>query len=350
MSQTGEIHLTRRGKLVLALLILLVLAVAAAIGGFIYLRSIGVLSASDPGEKVKIEIPEGASLVQIGEMLQNKDVIVSAFGLRVAAYLESGNENIQAGTYRIATGLSARDALDALLKGPIVEFVTVTFPEGSWLTDFARIVDEDTHISGDEFLALATSGEIRSKYQPRSVDSLEGLLFPSTYQVIADDTAETLLKRLVSEFEKRADAIALDQGAQTVGLTPYEAIIVASMIEAEAQVAEERAMMSRVMYNRLEAGDLLGIDATVNYAIQDHKLDLTVSELDVDSPYNTRRYAGLPPTPIGAAGEESLKAAINPAPGDWYFYVLADCEGNHAFSETSAEFAQDKAAYEALDC
>ncbi|MGH2693280.1 MAG: endolytic transglycosylase MltG [Actinomycetota bacterium] len=342
-------RLTPRGKVVVVFLIVAALLGAPALAGMLYLRSIGVFGGSDPGEKVEVEIPEGASIERVGELLEERDVVRSGFGVRVAAYLRSGEEVIQAGTYELRTGLSARDALDELLEGPVLEFVNVTFPEGSWLTDFARILERDTHIAADAFLRVVGTGEIRSRYRPDDVDTLEGLLFPSTYQVVEEDTAATVATRLVDEFEKRVGQLDLSK-VELLGVTPYQAIIVASMVEAEARVPSERAKIAAVIYNRLEQGIRLGIDATVLYALGEHKEVLTRSDLAVDSPYNTRLFPGLPPTPIGAAGIEALRAAADPADGDWLYYVLADCEGHHAFSVGYDEFLQNKATYQALEC
>ena len=339
--------LTTRGKLVAALAVLAGLALVAAAAGYLYLRSIGTFGTSEPGRPIEIVIPEGASAIEIGQMLESKGVIESTLAWRVALFLEGGGENIEAGRYDLFTGLTAPDALGLLAEGATVDFVTVTFPEGSWLEDFARIVGRDTHISRSDFTAVLESGEVTSELQPNGVDTLEGLLFPSTYQVIAEDTAATLLQRLVTELERQAESVDL---TQMEGYTPYEVVIVASMVEAEAKVNSERPKIASVIYNRLEVGEKLGIDATVLYALGEHRESLTTSDLAVDSPYNTRLYAGLPPTPIGAPGIESLRAAVDPAPGDLFFFVVADCEGHHAFSETAAQFARDKAAYEALEC
>lgn len=341
--------LTRRGKLVVALGVLVALLGIPAGAGYAYLRSIGVFGASDPGSKVEVEIPEGATAGDIGNVLEDEGVIESAFAWRISLFLDGGDADIQAGTYELPRGLTPRDALDLLREGPIVEFVTVTFPEGSWLTDFARILGRDTHISGKQFLALATSGRIRAKLQPAGVDTLEGLLFPSTYQVVEEDDAASLIRRMVTELEKRfssLDAARLDR----LGVSPYEAVIIASMVEAEAKAPSERAKIAAVVYNRLEAGIPLGIDATVLYALGEHKEVLTRSDLEIDSPYNTRKVAGLPPTPIGAAGMGSLEAAVEPANGEWLYYVLRDCEGHHAFSESYQEFLDNKAAYQGLEC
>ena len=340
---------TRRGKFVILLVVLGLLALAGLAGGRFYLASVGVYGESDPGKKVELVIPEGASANEIGRLLEREGIIESALGLRIKLYLDDRDVNFQAGRYEIATGLNVADALAALAEGPIVEFVSVTFPEGIWLTDFARIIERDTHISGKKFLDIVQEAKVPSKYLPDGIETLEGLLFPSTYQVIERDTARTVATRLVNQFEEVADGLDFSR-AEELGVTPYEAIIIASMVEAEAKLDEERPMVARVIYNRLERGMQLGIDATVNYAIQDHKLGLTKSELDIDSPYNTRNRAGLPPTPIGAVGEAALAAALEPVDGPWLYYVLEDCDGHHAFSESYDEFLQNKARYETLGC
>ncbi|MEA2453594.1 MAG: hypothetical protein QOG04_2304 [Actinomycetota bacterium] len=342
--------LTTRGKLVLALGIIAGLVGAVALGGVLYLRSIGVWTTTqEPGRPVDITIPKGTTASDIGAILVDKGVIESALAWKVTLYLEGGGDSIEAGRYHLFQGLSPKDALGLLAEGATVDFVTVTFPEGSWLTDFARIVGKNTHITEEEFMDALTSGDVTSELKPDGVDSLEGLLFPSTYQVVDDDTAVTLAQRIVDEFERQVAAIDFS-AAEDRGYSVYDAITVASMIEAEARVDEERPKIASVIYNRLDAGEMLGIDATVSYAIGEHITDLTVSDLATDSPYNTRLYAGMPPTPIGAPGRSSLEAAAAPAAGDLYFYVVSDCSGHHAFSETNAQFLRDKAAYLALDC
>ena len=342
--------LTRRGRVVVLLTILAGLVVVPALAATVYLRSIGVFGTSDPGKAVALTVPKGAGVEAIGKLLEEKGVVDSAFGFRVAAYLEGGAEDIQAGRYEIPTGLTAKDALAALIENrPVADFVSVTFPEGLWLEDFARILEEQTDLSGRRFLKVLEKGKVRSALLPGDVTTHEGLLFPSTYQVAEEDDEADVARRLVAEMEEQVAPLEFEI-AEAMGYSRYEAIVIASMIEAEAKIDSERGKVARVIYNRLEIGQKLEIDATVNYAIREHKLGLTVSELATDSPYNTRLYPGLPPTPIGAAGAEALRAAAEPADGDWLFYVLEDCEGHHAFSATYDEFLQDKAAYEALDC
>ena len=332
-----------------ALGILVLVALALIVPGYVYLKSLGLVGSSEPGKPVRLVVPDGANATSIGELLEKKGVIPSALGFRLSMFMDGGDVQIQAGKYSLSTGLTPEDALNQLEKGPEIEFVTITFPEGSWIVDFAAALEEKTHIKGKDFLEAATSGEIRSKYQPDHVDTLEGLLFPSTYQIVETDTAESVVQRLVDEMEKRTAEVGFEQAERT-GVSPYEALIVASMIESEAALDEERPKVARVIYNRLNEGMMLGIDATVLYAIGEHKETLTESDLAVDSPYNTRLVTGLPPTPIGAPGLASLEAAVQPADGPWLYYVLADCEGRHAFSESYDEFLRNKAVYQELEC
>lgn len=344
--------LTRRGKALVALLVLFLVLVVPVLGGFFYLRSIGFLGDSEPGEKVEVVIPKGAGTQTIGKVLEETGVIESALGFRLATYFGGGVEDVQAGRYEIPTGLTAKDALAALIdSGPLgAEFVNVTFPEGTWLVEFARRVGEATHLSEQKFLDIVNNGRVASAYKPDDVDTLEGLLFPSTYQVVKKDTEETLATELVQEMEKQLAKLDFEAKAKALGFTPYEALIVASMIEGEASVAGDRDKIARVIYNRLDQGIALGIDATIIYALGERRTELFESDLAIDSPYNTRLVQGLPPTPIGAPGLESLEAAVNPADGAWLYYVLSDCEGNHAFSEDYNDFLNNKDAYQALEC
>jgi len=341
--------LTRRGRILSVLAFLGLIFGGLVLGGFLYLKSLGVYGSSDPGKLVTVKIPRGASAAEVGEILVEKGVIESAQGFRIATYVEGGFEDIQAGEYQIPTGLIAKDALAALTEGDGPkgeEFVTVTFPEGLWLTEFANRLEEGTGLSGDRFLKLLRTGKVKSALTPDSGE-MEGLLFPSTYNFgVNEDEAQVALKMI----DEMATRVGRYTEGSSVNLSPYEFVIVASMIEAETRVDSERAMVARVIYNRLAQEIPLGIDATFLYALGERKDSLTESDLAIDSPYNSRQNLGLPPTPIGAPGEASLKAAAKPAEGPWLYYVLGDCKGNHKFSESYDEFLVNKDAYLALEC
>ena len=336
--------------MVAALGIFLLILVVLSVPALLWLRSVGLMRASDPTGSVAIVIPKGSGTSEVGDLLAENEIVPSALGFRIAVYLEGGAEDIQAGEYELPRGLSAKDALAELIKGPKApDVLRLTFPEGSWLVEFAAKYAEITDRPSNEFLDLATSGRIRSRWQPKSVDTLEGLLFPSTYEVATKDSARDVIERLVDEFDERF-AAAGAASAGKLGLSPYEAVIVASMIEAEAFVPEERPKIASVIYNRLDQDQALGIDATIIYGLGERGRDLTDTDLAKDSPYNTRKVTGLPPTPIGSPGMSSLEAALDPAETDFFYYVLTDCAGHHAFSETYDEFLDNVADYRNLSC
>jgi UPF0755 protein len=233
---------------------------------------------------------------------------------------------------------------------PSQTFTKVTFPEGFTYQKMGlRLMDRVQRLSATQFDNAATDGSVRSKYQPANVNSLEGLLFPDTYQVSNGETEAQVVSRMVALMERVGSQEHLDQAKTKVGLTPYQVLIVASMIEREAKVADDRPKIARVILNRIFFGSPLQIDATLFYG-QDGTLPF--SELKkIDTPYNTYLHKGLPPTPIANPGRASIQAALNPAPnpskGDplcvglpadapcvYLYYVVADADGRHAFAVT----------------
>ena len=237
------------------------------------------------------------------------------------------------------------DAVAVLEDGPeLAAFQNVTIPEGLTVAEVARVVGESGFLDGDRFGDLLVSGAYRSRYQPPEITTLEGLLFPDTYRLEEGEDEEVLLNRMIAALDAVAQELGYDDAEARTGRSAYEVLIVASLIEAEAKVDEDRAKISRVVYNRLDEQMSLGIDATVYYALGRRGGALTEADLAVASPDNTRAQAGLPPTPIAIPGRASLEAAINPEPGPWLYYVLADASGVHAFSESYDEFLDNVAA------
>jgi UPF0755 protein len=217
----------------------------------------------------------------------------------------------------------------------------VTFPEGLRREDIAAILDEKTTLSGDRYLALTAPGprgrQLAKASGPRS---LEGFLFPATYDVYSTTTVEDLVEQQLGAYADRTAGIDY-RPANRRNLTRYDVLIIASMVEREVRVPEERRIVAGVMYNRLRNDMRLDIDATVQYALGEWKADLTAEDLATDSPYNTRRYTGLPPGPICNPGEASLQAAARPAATDFLYYVAKnDGSGGHYFARTAAEFEQ----------
>ena len=279
------------------------------------------------GPTVHVTIPPGSSASSIGRLLNRKGVVGNPTVFRLYALVTRPGP-LHSGDYDLRHHESMGHVFSALQGSVQAAVHKVTIPEGSSLHQVAAIVGRVPGLSADRFLALAQSGTVRSRFEPPGSTSLEGLLFPDTYFVKRGDDESTLLTHMVAAFDDQATQAGVPDAGARAGVSPYDAIVVASLVEKEIANPGELAR------------SLLGVDATVDYALGVHKPQLTTADLNIDSPYNTRRYPGLPPTPIAAPGRKSLDAALTAAPGPWLYYVLADATGRHAFATTDAEFEQ----------
>ncbi|MBK9178381.1 MAG: endolytic transglycosylase MltG [Acidimicrobiales bacterium] len=331
-----------RLKLVLALvgLVLGLAAVLAVVAGWWVLRQVD--PPGDPGAEVVVEIPEGYSTQQIASLLEDQGVITDATVFRW--YVRSkGAGPFEAGRYSLQERSAMGDVVEALEAGGQFVGVPVTVPEGLTLGQAAaRVQEELPRLSAERFLAATTSGQVRSAFQPSEVTSMEGLLFPDTYAVDDGMDETALLQVMVDQLDALATELGYSDAQARVGVSPYEALIVASLIQREAGVPQDAAKIARVIYNRLEQGMPLQIDATVVYALggtagSGPNGEVTFEDLEVDSPYNTYENAGLPPTPIALSGRAAMEAALDPAPGPWLFYVVTQPDGTHSFAETYDE-------------
>jgi len=353
----------RRWPAVLATFALLAV-VGLGAAGFYVSRQIDPPGAA--GAEVEVIIPEGTGTAEIADQLEAAGVISNA--TIFTAYLKvTGDGNWLAGRYLLQEDSSFDEAIAVLDAGPgEIPYDQVTVPEGYTVfanaglpapgTVVQRLVDPENGIprlNQQRIMELLLSGTVRSQFQPQGVGNLEGFLFPDTYRLEEDEGAPALVNQMVQRFDQIATEAGIGDATARVNqatggevqITPYQAVIVASLIEREAAVPEERAKMARVIYNRLAQGIPLGIDASLNYALG-HPAT-TESDLATDSPYNLREVAGLPPTPIAVPGRASLQAAVAPAAGEWLYYVLADDTGRHTFTDTYDEFLEAKAQCQA---
>ncbi len=321
-----------------------VLVVVLAVGLFWVQRKID--PPGPPGDPVEVEVAAGSTTEDIGSVLADAGVISNATVWNY--WTRFNNEGpFQAGEYTFLANSSFDQAVAVLESGPRPpQSDRVTIPEGLTVDEIvARLGDPTTGIERWDPAAIQAavdSDEVRSRYQPPDQPSMEGLLFPDTYEVGDEQDERTFVRSLVTEMDQRLAALDVEDRAAAFGLTPYQVIIIASLIEEEARVEGDRAKISRVIHNRLEQGIPLGIDATSRYEAELAGRDREDIDFSSDSPYNTRRVQGLPPTPIASPGQASLEAALAPADGPWIFYVLADTEGNHFFTESSREFERAK--------
>jgi UPF0755 protein len=327
----------RLGLAFLALLVVMLLL--AGLAGRWTLQQ--VAPPGDPGDPVNFTINEGDTLASVADRLQAEDIITNARVFTTYVRYKGGLE-LQPGYYTLRPQDDMGNIMKALRTSPTQTFTNVTFPEGYAVARMgARLERDAPRLSADKFVAAATSGAIRSELAP-TVTDLEGLLFPDTYQIGGGETEDQIVARMAKQMTRVANSVGIQKAPMTTGRTPYEILIVASMIEKEAGVDEDRALIARVIYNRLFVGTPLQIDATLYYK-QDSETPFSTLR-DLDTPYNTYLHLGLPPTPITNPSKKSIEAALNPAPNPdpascpggvpciWLFYVLADADGRHAFA------------------
>ncbi len=258
-------------------------------------------------------IPDGSSDSQIASVLADHGVVTNATVFRYYVKLTSAGP-FRAGTYDLHAPEAMSDVVKRLDRAPLPPATrTVVIPEGLWMSEIrAKILQTFPEMKpADLDHALAT---VHSKYQPAGSTNLEGFLFPATYQVLLTDVGnpQKLIAQMVTKFDQEADSLNLAAQAKALGFTPYQVLTVASMVEEEAKVPGDRPKIARVIYNRLAKGMSLGLDTTVEYALQQRIVNITNSQLATPSPYNTRLHAGLPPTPISSPGPRLAGGGAEP--------------------------------------
>jgi UPF0755 protein len=360
-------------------LIVLVIGLVAVVAAVLFigdsLNPLGGSGGEDvaPGQPVEITVERGQSVRAVGDRLAEEGVISSPLRFRVAAEDAGLANTLQPGTFQLETGMSNDEAIEVLAAGPtdgagadirftVQEGLTVEQTlarleeqfEAHTAEDFRAVLDERTaagqNASGvlelpDWVPEPAEAGEeVKEPY--------EGLLFPQTYDVRGDASALDVLQRMVDELARTADAVPAEDVAalEARGLSRYDGLILASLIERETRVDEERETVSGVIANRLEEEMRLQIDATVLYARDEPTDRVLIEDTEIDSPYNTYQVTGLPPTPISGVGEASFLAAYRPGDTSALFYVLdPECDGTHRFADTLEEHNQNVAEFRATD-
>jgi UPF0755 protein len=330
----------RRRPIVRVIPIILLLAVAA----FAY-AVFQPFKGSGHGTVV-VDIPQGATASQIGDILHDKGVVDSAFFFGIRARLSGKRSELRSGHITLREDMSYGSAIDALTTAPAVpKTVKLTIPEGRSRQEIVPIAKQ-VDLTGN-YLAATNHRPPKGLGAPRSARTLEGYLFPATYQLKPGAPAGALVKQQLAAFRDAFGKVDM-RYAKHKNLTRYDVLIIASMIEREAQLPRDRPLIAAVIYNRLHRHMPLGIDATLRYELHNWTKPLKVSELQSNTPYNTRTHQGLPPTPIGNPGLSSLQAAAHPARKPYLFYVVKPCgNGGHAFSSTESKFQSDVAKYNA---
>ena len=288
-----------------------------------------------------VVIEKGDTTAVIARTLERAGVVASSAAFLDEARARSEDaEAIQPGQYGLRKRMSAAAALDLLLAPESRLVNKVTVPEGMRLADALKLVAKQSGRPLAEYKKAAKN--TKALGLPSYADGrLEGFLFPATYEIEPDTSAAEVLKMMVSRFKQAAKGAGIESGNR---YSPYQLVVIASLVEAEAGRAEDFGKVARVVYNRLDKGMLLQFDSTVNYALDARKVKVTEADLEVDSPYNTYRELGLPPGPIGSPGDAALKAARTPPKGKWLYFVTTDLKtGETKFTDDYDTFLRYKA-------
>jgi UPF0755 protein len=306
----------------------------------------------DGSGSVRVKVPDGADAGEIGDLLEAKGVVDSGRYFALNATITGRRGGLRPGNYTLRRGMTNGAAIEALSQGPkvkVVKTTKVTIPEGPSIREEAPKIDKASFTGG--YAKAANSPEtlraVRKLGAPKGTRTAEGFMFPATYTLVEGGPIKDLVAKQLGAFKQNFGSVNLSY-AKRKNLTRYDVLVIASLVEREAQLDRERPLIASVIYNRLKEGMPLGIDATIRYQTGNWQRPILQSQLERDTPYNSRLRRGLPPTPIGNPGLKSMKAAARPARTKYLFFVRKPGNsGAHAFSTNDADFARDNERYQA---
>lgn len=336
----------RAGRLV-ALLLFLAVLVALGVGGVLGGQKVfGRDRTPDfDGEgtgQVVVQVRTGETASEIAQTLHEDGVVKSAAAFRRAATADSRSRSVQPGFYRLRSQMSAVSAVTLLLDPEARARTRVTLAEGLTLSAALQKIADTTEVPLADLQKAASSPEALG-LPAYANGQVEGFLYPATYDIEPGTSATDTLKLMTARYAAAARDLGLEARAASLGQTPYQVLITASLIEKETAFPGDRAKVARVVDNRLSKGMPLQFDSTVNYVREEKKARLSLDDLKQESAYNTYTNRGLPPTPIDSPGEAAIDAALNPAEGDWLYFVIVSKDGSSLFTSDYDAFLAAKA-------
>lgn len=307
------------------------------IGGLVYGMAKPVTVIPAEGSIVYITVKQGMTADDIGKLLYEKGIINNVFTFRLFARMHSMESSLKAGEYSFSPAMSTNEIVARLSAGGISER-QLTIPEGYTVEQIAKLLKEKNIGDPEKFKNAARKNPLYPGDPSNSKNikfEAEGFIFPDTYKISSNTTEEQLLEIMMREFNNKFTP-AMKERAKELGLTVRDIIILASLVEKEAQIDQDRPVIAGVFLNRLKQGMPLQSCATIQYILGYPKPELTVQDTEIVSPYNTYQHVGLPPGPIANPGIASIRAALYPEKTD-YLYFVADKQGKHHFSRTYGE-------------
>lgn len=331
-------------KVIPALLGVLLLAVVL---GMVYLLFTFAFDSEQAAGKgsVVVTVEEGDTLDSVAEKLADSGAIGNATVFKLETRLEGAAADLKPGEYRIPPETSNREIVETLSVGQETPTFTTTIPEGLTLAQTAQAVAEQSGVTAGDFEEAARRTDYGYAFlEDPEIETTEGFLFPKQYEFEEGVEASQVVSRMLEQYLLETQRLDFETAREALNLSEYEILTVASLIEREAANDEERPVIASVIYNRLREDMPLQIDATVQYALGEPKEDLSLEDLEVESPYNTYKIEDLPPGPIASPGLESIRAALQPADTDYRYYVLDAGGDSHTFTNNYDEFVEAKEA------
>ena len=330
-------------KILIAVICVAVIMVAGAV---FYITGLGKALDSNDTQTVSVIISSGSSTGQIGQILEEEGIISSADKFKIWSRIKGYDSRYKAGTYTLSPSMDFQEIADIIVSGKVTT-VNFTIPEGYTIYQTASAIAAKGLGDYDTLVSLIEAGDYEYDFlkdAQNNKNKLEGYLFPNTYTVDEGMNEEQIIKVMLDQFEKQPYKVYAESGSS---YSLNDIIIVASIIERECKVDEERPLVASVIYNRLAKGMPLQMCSTVQYVLGKQKEVLTYADTRIESPYNTYTNTGLPPGPICSPGLAAIKAALNPADTDYLYFVLSEkLDGTSNFSSDYAQFEKDKAAYD----
>lgn len=298
-------------------------------------------------EPVTVAVEQGDTLSSVAGKLEEADVIGSSLLFELEARYDGWDKEIKPGEYQFRPGEEREEILKTLSSGDSISAFTITIPEGLTLEQTARVVEEESGVPAAEFEAAAEKTDYDYTFlDDLDIETTEGFLFPKKYEFEGEKSAEQIVDRLLEQYLVEKRELDFEAAKKRLNLTEYELVTVASLVEKESANPEERSLIAGVIYNRIRSGMPLQIDATVQYVLGKPKEDLSLDDLEVESPYNTYKNRGLPPGPIASPSRESIRATLEPAETNYLYYVLEAGGKEHFFTDDYDEFLEAKEAAE----
>lgn len=321
-----------------------ILLIVIVLGAIYMIVSLGGGGNEEQAGPIQVEVVQGDTLSSVADKLEESGVIGSSFFFTLQARISGESAEIKPGQYSFRQDEDNDQILAKLTEGEAVPTFTITIPEGLTLEETAEAVAEDSDISKQQFLEAANSTDYGYAFlEDPDIKNTEGFLFPKSYEFERGATAEQVVNRLLEQYLLETEKVDVEGAMERLNLTEHELLTAASLIEREAANDQERALIASVIYNRIREGMPLQIDATIQYARGEQKKNLSLQDLEIDSPYNTYQNPGLPPGPIASPSLASIEAAANPEETNYLYYVLTADGDEHFFTDNYDEFLQAKA-------